>query len=406
MNGRPSRSLTEAIDERALDAPARNALQPLRWLNCGHLLVQTPGGKQWVFEGPQPGPQAHLTIHTWRFLRRILVGGDVGFAEAYMAGEVSTPDLVALLTFASQNADLVDRFALTGLPRPFLRLRHALNRNTRLGSRRNISAHYDLGNAFYRRWLDTGMTYSSALFSSTQNDLECAQRAKLDRVIELLDVRRGDQVLEIGFGWGSFIERLLETKEASITGLTLSNEQLDYARRRLEHSIASRRCELRLQDYRDASGTYDRVVSIEMLEAVGVAYWSTYFTQLRERLRPGGTAVLQVITIDPGRYHAYSQRPDFIQKHIFPGGMLPTTQILERETFKAGLVSVAQEFFGRDYARTLRHWNARFQAAWPEIGALGYDQRFKRMWEYYLAYCEVGFEIGALDVGLYKVVRP
>lgn len=406
MDARSPRALTQALDEGALEAPAAKADMPLRWLNCGHLAIRTPGGRQWIFDGARPGPHAQLTIHSWRFLRRVAVAWDIGFAEAYMAGEVSSPDLVALLTLASQNAGLVDRFATIGLPRPWLRLRHAFNRNTRIGSRRNISAHYDLGNAFYRRWLDSGMTYSSALFSSTGHDLECAQRSKLDRVLQLLDLRKGDRVLEIGCGWGSFAERLLETSDASVTGLTLSAEQLDYAHQRLVESVATGRCELRLQDYRDVSGAYDRVVSIEMLEAVGVAYWSTYFAQLRERLRAGGTAVLQVITIDADRYGAYSQRPDFIQKHIFPGGMLPTKQILERETVRAGLTPVTQEFFGRDYARTLRHWNARFQAAWTEIRMLGYDLRFKRMWEYYLAYCEVGFEIGALDVGLYKITRP
>jgi 2-polyprenyl-3-methyl-5-hydroxy-6-metoxy-1,4-benzoquinol methylase len=223
-------------------------------------------------------------------------------AEAYMAGEVSSPDLVALLTLASRNAGLADRFKTIRIPRLGLRLRHALNRNTRLGSRRNIAAHYDLGNAFYQRWLDAGMTYSAARFSSAQPDLESAQTAKLDRVLDLLDAREGDRILEIGCGWGSLAERALERHHLTITGITLSTEQLEYARRRLAGSIAAGRCELRLQDYRDVAGTYDRVISIEMLEAVGAAYWSTYFVKLRDCLRPGGTAVLQVITIDEGRF--------------------------------------------------------------------------------------------------------
>lgn len=404
MVGRSRLILTQAIDTQALDASTVN--RSLRWLDCGQLKFETPSGNQWTLNGRRPGPQAHLTIHSWNFLRRIVSGWDIGFAEAYMAGEVSSPDLVALLVLATRNAGLAGRFKTVRFSRLGLRLRHALNRNTRVGSKRNISAHYDLGNTFYRHWLDTGMSYSAAQFSPAKPDLESAQTAKLDRVLDLLDAREGDQILEIGCGWGSFVERALEKHDLTVTGITLSTEQLEYARERLASGIEAGRCELRLQDYRDVVGPYDRIVSIEMLEAVGAAYWSTYFAKLRECLRPGGTAVLQVITIDEGRFESYRRRPDFIQKHIFPGGMLPTKKIIERETMKAGLVPVIQEFFGRDYARTVEQWNSRFQGAWKEIRKLGYDQRFKRMWEYYLAYCQVGFDIQALDVGLYKITRP
>ena len=404
MVGRSPRTLMQALDKHAPEASAFN--RSLRWLDCGRLKVETPTGNKWTLNGSRPGPRAQLTIHSWNFMRRIVSSWDVGFAEAYMDGEVSSLDLVALLTLASRNAGLADRFKTLRFPRLGLRLRHALNRNTRVGSRRNISAHYDLGNTFYSHWLDAGMTYSAARFSSVHPSLESAQAAKLDRVLDLLDARESDRILEIGCGWGSFAERALEKDHFMITGITLSTEQLEYARRRLSDAIAVGRCELQLQDYRDVAGTFDRVVSIEMLEAVGAAYWSTYFAKLRDCLRPRGTAVLQVITIDEDRFENYRRRPDFIQKYIFPGGMLPTKRIIERETIKAGLAPVTQEFFGRDYARTLEQWNARFQGAWKEIRKLGYDQRFKKMWEYYLAYCQVGFELGALDVGLYKIVRP
>jgi len=404
MVARSPQILTQALDTETLHVSVVE--RPLRWLDCGQLKVETPNGNRWTLIGRRPGPQASLTICSWSFLRRIVSGWDVGFAEAYMAGEVSTPDLVAILALAACNRDLANRFRMARFPRLGLRLRHALNRNTRVGSRRNISAHYDLGNSFYCRWLDAGMSYSAAKFSPAETDLESAQTAKLDRVLDLLDPREGDRILEIGCGWGSFAERALENQDVTVTGITLSTEQLEYARWRIAGAMAAGRCELRLQDYRDVVGTYDRIVSIEMLEAVGESYWSTYFAKLRECLRPGGIAVLQVITIDESRFERYRRRPDFIQKHIFPGGMLPTKKIIERETVNAGLVPVTQEFFGRDYARTLQQWNARFQGAWPDIWKLGYDQRFKRMWEYYLTYCQVGFDAHALDVGFYKVARP
>lgn len=322
-----------------------------------------------------------------------------------MAGEWSTPDLSAALSLAVANRDIEDRPKLFRTPQFALRLQHALNRNTRRGSRRNISAHYDLGNDFYERWLDAGMNYSSALYSASTQELESAQNAKLDRVIALLQPQPGDKVLEIGCGWGAFAERLLRKHDCSLTGLTLSTEQLRFAQQRLTRETTEGRCDLRLQDYRDIAGSFDRIVSIEMLEAVGEAYWPTYFQKLHELLRPGGVAVLQVITIADDRFDAYRRKPDFIQKHIFPGGMLPTTGIIERVANAANLTLTKAEFFGDSYARTLSDWNARFQSAWPDIQMIGYDERFKRMWEYYLAYCEVGFATRALDVGFYTFER-
>jgi cyclopropane-fatty-acyl-phospholipid synthase len=374
-------------------------------LECGELVIETPTGDRLVFSGHSSGARARLTIHSWRLLFRLVWGWDIGFAEAYMAREWSSPSLAALLRLACANSSLATPLKMLRSPRVWLRLRHAMNRNTRRGSRRNIAAHYDLGNEFYKQWLDAGMNYSAGLFSSVGQTLEGAQDAKLDRVLSLLDLRGGERVLEIGCGWGGFAERLLQKRDCAVTGITLSAEQLAYAQRRLHADLVAGRCKLHLQDYRDVQEAFDRIVSIEMLEAVGEAYWPTYFDKLMSTLRPGGSAVLQVITLDEGRFENYRQRPDFIQKYIFPGGMLPTPRIIERETAKAGFQLVAKEFFGDSYARTLEQWRLRFQGAWPEIKALGFEEHFKRMWEYYLAYCQVGFETGAINVGLYKIAR-
>jgi len=374
-------------------------------LECGELVIETPSGDRLLLGGRRSGAQARLTIHTWRVLGRLVSGWDIGFAEAYMAGEWSSPNLVALLTLACANSLSATPPKMLRSPRLWLRLRHAMNRNTRRGSRRNIAAHYDLGNEFYKQWLDAGMNYSAGLFSSPGQTLEGSQHAKLDRVLSLLDLAGGEKVLEIGCGWGGLAEQLLQEHDCSVTGITLSAEQLAYAHRRLHADVLAGRCDLRLQDYRDVQGAFDRIVSIEMLEAVGEAYWPTYFEKLRFSLRPGGSAVLQVITLDEDRFENYRRRPDFIQKYIFPGGMLPTPHIIEWEAAKAGLQLVAKEFFGDGYARTLEQWRLRFQGAWPQIKTLGFDEHFKRMWEYYLAYCQVGFETGAINVGLYKIAR-
>ncbi len=390
------RSLTGVLLQRILS-------RLMGRLACGQLVIETPGRDYLVFRGMDPGPSAQLSIHHPRLLQRLLTSGDVGFAQSYMAGEWSTPDLHALLTVLSATSQDNPSARAPSL-RIARRLRHALNRNTRRGSRRNIAAHYDLGNAFYQRWLDAGMNYSSALFSAVPQSLDQAQEAKLDRVTELLALRGGERVLEIGCGWGSLAQRLAQRHSCRVLGLTLSTEQLAFARQESAGETAQR-CEFRLQDYRDVTGQFDRIVSIEMLEAVGEAYWPAFFSQLRERLRPDGIVVLQVISINEARFASYRRRPDFIQRYIFPGGMLPTPRIIEREGARAGLGLAQSEFFGSSYARTLQEWQRRFQGGWPNIKALGFDECFKRMWEYYLAYCQVGFETGVLDVGFYTLVK-
>lgn len=375
-------------------------------LRCGTLTVITPQQARAVYRGAEPGPEAVLVLHRWRTLRRLLLNGDVGFGEAYMDGDWSSPEPAALLELAARNtAPLAPAIDGTPLVRLLNRVLHGLHANTLSGSRRNIRQHYDLGNAFYALWLDASMSYSSALYSEPDMTLEHAQAAKHARVLELLDAAPGDAVLEIGCGWGS-MATLLAQCGCAMTGLTLSPAQLEFVREQIVTRGLSGRAEVLLQDYRETSGSFDRVVSIEMLEAVGEAFWPTYFDILRARLKPGGTAVLQVITIDDARFEGYRRAPDFIQRYIFPGGMLPPPGVLRRCIGEAGLVVQHVETFGDSYAQTLLAWRRRFLDAWPQIAAMGFPERFRRMWDYYLCYCEGGFRAGAIDVGLWRIARP
>jgi cyclopropane-fatty-acyl-phospholipid synthase len=372
-------------------------------LACGTLTVALPDGVQLRQRAPAPGPEAEVLLHRWRGLRRLLLGGDIGFAEAYADGDWSSPDLTALLELGARNQARIPGADGGALPVRLLhRLAHLARPNTRAGSRRNIAQHYDLGNAFYARWLDRGMSYSSALFEDPSLSLEAAQDAKQDRILDLLDVRPGQQVLEIGCGWGGLAERIAAAG-GHVTGLTVSPAQHAYAEARLRRAGLAARADLRLQDYRDVGGTYDRIVSIEMLEAVGEAWWPTYFETLRSRLRPGGVIVLQSITIADTWFDAYRSRADFIQRHIFPGGMLPAARIIHEQVAQHGLALQSTQSFGASYARTLRFWRDRFHAAWPELAGMGFPRSFERLWTYYLCYCEAGFRAGRVDVGLWRL---
>ncbi len=390
----------------------RFLLHLARQVEHGQLLIHMPSGETIHCTGASPGPSGTLVLHRWRAVRRLLIGGDIGFAESYMDADWSTPDLTALIELAARNHETMMP-ALDGsrIARLLNRLLHARRGNTKRGSRRNIPAHYDLGNAFYAAWLDPGMTYSSGLYETNETTLEQAQTAKQDLVMDTLSLTGGERVLEIGCGWGGLAVRLARERNCHVVGLTLSPAQLDHARDRILGSSpkdgrAPGGVELHRRDYRDVDGTYDRVVSIEMLEAVGKEYWPTYFATVRDRLRPGGIAVLQVITMAEDRYTAYERGADFIQRHIFPGGMLPSDSAMRAHIADAGLLLDSLRTFGLSYARTLADWQARFQRAWPRLRPMGFDERFKRKWEYYLAYCEAGFLAGALDVGLYRLHRP
>jgi len=393
---------------RARSFLTRRFLQRLtRQVEHGHILVHTPGGEIINHMGAHPGPSASLVLHRWRAVRRLLAAGDIGFAESYMVGDWSTPDLTALIELAARNHQSMYA-SLNGsrLMRIANRLRHLQRRNSRAGSRRNIPDHYDLGNDFYAAWLDAGMSYSSALYTDTVQDLDAAQVAKQNMVLASLSLSGGERVLEIGCGWGGLARRLATEHGCDVVGLTLSPAQLKHASCGLEGNTAPGRVEFRLQDYRDTTGSFDRVVSVEMLEAVGREYWPAYFSAIHDRLRPGGVAALQVITMAEDRYAAYERGADFIQRHIFPGGMLPSDGVLRTRVAAAGLVLDDVRCFGDSYARTLAEWRRRFHHAWPRLRTMGFDEAFRRKWDYYLAYCEAGFRAGAIDVGLYRIHRP
>jgi cyclopropane-fatty-acyl-phospholipid synthase len=373
----------------------------LRHLECGRLTVVLPSGVRVTHAGPRPGPHGIVELRRSRALWRLLTRGDVGFAEGFIAGDWTSPDLTALIAVAAANIARLDAtFAGSWPVRAWRRLAHRRNRNSAAGSRRNIAFHYDLGNDFYRLWLDEGMTYSSACRIAPGQSLEDAQHHKLNRIRELLDPRPNDDVLEIGCGWGTLATHLAPYCR-NITGLTLSAEQLAYGETQVSAQGLGEKIHLRLRDYREEVGRYDRIVSIEMLEAVGEAYWPTYFDQLRRCLKPGGHIVLQAITIRADRFESYRRSPDFIQRTIFPGGMLPTPAILEHQAERASLVVTRTETFGDAYADTLAEWRQRFEAAWPQVAALGFSPAFRRLWTYYLSYCEAGFRTGTIDVGLY-----
>jgi cyclopropane-fatty-acyl-phospholipid synthase len=383
-------------------------LGKLSSIRDGTLAVTLPDGSTIHYSGEtRTGPHAALTIHDPAVFRRLLTGGAIAFAECYIDGLWDTPDLPALLDLLYRN-EAVLRTGRIGS-----RVAHLLNRcyhrsrdNNRDGSRRNIAYHYDLGNDFYAAWLDPGMTYSAARYRQPSDTLQQAQDAKYRRIARLAGLQGGEHILEIGCGWGGFMEHASGIPGCRVTGITLSREQHAWANRRMQAIGRADQAAASLTDYRDTTGSYDAVVSIEMLEAVGKAHWPTYFRLLNERLRPGAAAVVQVITIDDSRYRHYLRNTDFIQRYIFPGGMLPTPGIVCRQAAAAGLAVDHREMFGLDYARTLAEWRRNFHAAWPRIRRLGFDEAFQRLWDYYLCYCETGFRSGNIDVGIFRFRKP
>lgn len=379
----------------------------LRWKPEGSILVELPTGQRMRFGRAAPQGEPFLRLASYRVISNAILRGPIGFAASYIDGDFDCPDLAGLFRFYLRNRSRLRRSGNRLFKvRIADRIAHLARRNSRRGSRRNISEHYDLGNAFYRHWLDNGMHYSSGLFSTGAKTLEAAQRAKLEAILGMLDLDGGERILEIGCGWGAFARQAAREHGARVTGITLSREQLAHARTEARHEGLQGYCDYRLQDYRDMSGSFDRIVSIEMIEAVGEDNWPRYFQVLRDRLRPGGAAVLQAITIREADFEDYRRRVDFIQRYIFPGGMLPTHSVIAREAERAGLVLERVHNFGACYARTLREWSARFEAAWPDIARLGFDESFRRRWRYYLKYCEAGFEDGMVDVGFYRLCRP
>jgi len=384
----------------SMPRPARLLFAILSRLRYGRLEIVAPGGQSFSFPGALPGPDASLKLDDWDVCAEILRSGDIGFAETYLSGRWVTPDLTGVLSLAALNNGALEE-AIYGkfFGKLLYRLRHLLRMNTRAGSQRNIHAHYDLGNDFYRRWLDQTMTYSSALFAGDfDRSLEDAQLAKYERILALLDPRPGSLILEIGCGWGGFAEYAARTRGCRVQGITISRRQLEFARQRVRDAGLDDRVTLEFCDYRDVHGRYDNVVSIEMYEAVGERFWPAYFGTLRDRLKPGGRAVVQAITIAEERFERYRHSTDFIQQFIFPGGMLASPSVLHAQASRAGLAVRSTHAFGLDYAETLRRWNQRFNQAWSEIQPHGFDARFKRLWNFYLSYCEAGFRSRSTDV--------
>ncbi len=401
-------SAATQIPHASLPKAATRLLGLLARLKIGTLTLHAPDGNCQVF-GTHEVPFAALHIHRWSVCAEVLKSGDIGFAEGYMAGDWDTPDLAGLLRLLIANRTQIEG-AIYGhwLGRLLYRVKHLLNRNNRSNSRKNIHAHYDLGNAFYELWLDGTMNYSSAWFEGDHTkDMAEAQKAKVRRALRMVNAQSGDRVLEIGCGWGALAEAATTEFGAHITGVTLSTEQLAFANARMQSHGVQQRADLRLQDYRDIhDGPYDAVCSIEMIEAVGQEYWPTYFQTVSRMLKPGGRACIQSITIDDTLFERYLHSTDFIQQYIFPGGCLPSPSEFRKQAQAAGLQVVDELNFGPDYAETLRRWRESFMAQLHTVRTLKFDDRFIRLWEFYLAYCEAAFDEANIDVIQFTLAKP
>lgn len=393
-----------ALQQARPDVPwlLQHALKPLSKIVRGSVTVKLPGGSEMHFQGPQAGPSAIIDVRSYRLARRLLAG-DIGLAEGFIHGDWETPDLVNVLLLFTANQQVVEGGKARLAWRLSQALTHLVRRNTQAGAKRNIMAHYDLGNQFYAAWLDRSMTYSSAY--RLEDNLQQAQQQKYDRVASIAGVSPGDKVLEIGCGWGGFMEHAARLG-ANVKGITISPAQFEFAQRRLSDAGLAHSAAVEFKDYRDERGVYDRVVSIEMFEAVGEAYWREYFSVVARCLKPGGTAAFQIITIDEKFFPRYRSELDFIRHYIFPGGMLPTRQALLELGAGAGLDVTHEESFGADYAATCRTWRATFQDAWPVIAPQGFDEKFRRLWLYYFCYCEAAFLSGIANVRHFAFRKP
>ncbi|WP_322893745.1 MULTISPECIES: cyclopropane-fatty-acyl-phospholipid synthase family protein [unclassified Yoonia] len=378
----------------------------VKTMKRGRIDIILPDGRHFRAEGAEPGYVAEVHVHNADIFARTVREGDLGFCEAYMDGWWSTPDLMAFMDLMHDDMEhIYDGFPGQSLVRFYERMRFWLQNNSKKQARKNISYHYDLGNDFYRLWLDDTMTYSSAKFVTGQESMEAGQIEKYKSMVDQMGVVPGDHVLEIGCGWGGFAEYAAKERGLRVTGLTISREQHDYAVKRMADAGLSDRVTIKMQDYRDEKGIYDGIASIEMFEAVGEKYWPVYFETLRERLKPGKNATLQIITVEHRRWHVYKRGVDFIQKYIFPGGMLPSPVVLREQIEKAGLQVAGSIEFGESYSQTLRRWHDTFNAKWDQVAALGFDDRFRRMWNFYLTSCAGTFHSGNCDVTQITVTR-
>ncbi len=394
---------------QAMPASVRRVVSLLQRLQHGTLHVQWPDGRVEQFGSANgEGLNATLHLHSYAPLTQAMKSGDIGFAESYIAGEWTTNNLAELLQLLVANRrDMEELIYGNWLGRLFYRVRHLLHRNTRSNSKKNIHAHYDLGNAFYELWLDPTMNYSSAWFDNDRTQpMAQAQTAKVRRALRMVDAKAGDRILEIGCGWGALAELGGQEFGAHMSGVTLSHEQLAFANQRMQSQGLAATSNLRLQDYRDIDdGPYDAICSIEMLEAVGQEYWDTYFQSVARLLKSGGKACVQTITIDDSLFDRYVKSTDFIQQYIFPGGCLPCPSEFRAHAERAGLKVIDELAFGLDYAETLRRWRHQFMADKAQVLQLGFDERFIRIWEFYLAYCEAAFEQHNTDVMQFTLVK-
>jgi len=373
----------------------------------GSVTLTLPNGKTRTYGRPGTGEHPRLIVHNFSMIPETLRRGTVGFAHAYMRGDVEVDDLTSLFRYFLQNRHEFQPKGAGWFGRAAQDLAYHLSRaNTIDGSKENISEHYDLGNAFYSEWLDPSMTYSSAVFSSEEQPLEQAQYAKYRAVADAAEVKPGQSVLEIGCGWGGFAETVAKEYGAAIHGITLSREQLAFAQERIKRQGLDNLATFSFEDYRLTQGQYDHIGSIEMIEAVGEENWPSYFQTVHDRLKPGGTAAIQAITISEADFDGYRSTPDFIQRYIFPGGMLLTKTAMREQARRVGLILENVDNFRLSYARTLKLWRERFLERWHEIHKLGFDETFRRKWVYYLSYCEAGFMEGSIDVGIYQYRKP
>ena len=406
MNNNQKQSIEKKLEPRRKRPVFWEALLD-KWLSrieVGELRTVFPSNFQKVYSGGQVGPTADIQINSWKLVPRLLLSGDMGLAESFLSGEWETSNLTQLILLGDINERALGN-AVT--PSKFInlieKLRHQRRDNSKRGSRRNIAAHYDLGNEFYSHWLDNSMSYSSALFTDFGEELEVGQNRKYQRLAKALKLKEGDQVLEIGCGWGGFAEIAAKEYKCNVVGITLSNEQAKFAQRRMQENQLSNLVDIRIEDYRDVQGSFDKIVSIEMFEAVGEEHWRNYFETIKTRLKPGGLAGIQSITIANEFFETYKRRPDFIQKYIFPGGILPSEDKLNNAVSSAGLKILDDYYFGKSYAETLRRWQSTFEQKWDDIKNLGFDEKFQNMWRYYLSYCEAGFETGHINVGQFLI---
>jgi len=404
----PTPTESAKVDLSKRPASVRQVLSLLERLSVGTLELRTPEGETLYF-GTHQEPKARLTLNTWDAATAALKSGDIGFAESYMAHLWTSDDLAALLRLFIANRNAIEDVIYGHwFGRLIYRIKHLLNKNTKTNSKKNIHAHYDLGNSFYELWLDPTMNYSSALFEGDNNQaLHQAQTSKVARALRMVDIQRGERLLEIGCGWGALAEMAIEKFGARVTGVTLSNEQLEFANHRMASRGLTDHADLRLQDYRDIDdGPFDAVCSIEMFEAVGQAYWDSYFKSVAALLKTGGKACIQTIVIDESLFERYLNSTDFIQQYIFPGGCLPSASEFRKRAQQAGLQIIDELRFGPDYAETLRRWRHDFMLQKETVKTKGFDDRFIKLWEFYLAYCEAAFDGQNTDVIQFTLLKP